>query len=394
MINIDKIDGQGSNKCLIHLDRLSMTLRYNDDSKFKVIRNPDLIPGEQTFGDITLVYNRSRGIAIYYHSFAIYYKGDRVGVLYTGQKMNRKELQLDFEKQLFYSYANDYWYEVFNSILFELGIQYNNIRYIEIAVDTDKDILQLFRYLFQHSENNLLNCNIRFRMKSGMMVHSMNNGQSFIIQGTDNEIAIYEKTKHAEDYIMEFFQNNGFKGQDVYRVECRLTWDYIRYLRNKQHLDINPETLLDQGKLATLFKVATNDKTEFKDLDSKYYTKSRNPKYRSVSIIDCLAIEASTIPVSNPDFRKDHYKSDDIDLNILRQCYYQYIDSGNERYLNNIKTIIKTADFNNHEVSEYFRKFTLNYKGNRSPEKIHRMKKITKRYSNPSNFFARIFRRE
>lgn len=249
-----------------------MTLRYNDDSKFKVIRNPDLIPGEQTFGDITLVYNRSRGIAIYYHSFAIYYKGDRVGVLYTGQKMNRKELQLDFEKQLFYSYANDYWYEVFNSILFELGIQYNNIRYIEIAVDTDKDILQLFRYLFQHSENNLLNCNIRFRMKSGMMVHSMNNGQSFIIQGTDNEIAIYEKTKHAEDYIMEFFQNNGFKGQDVYRVECRLTWDYIRYLRNKQHLDINPETLLDQGKLATLFKVATNDKTEFKDLDSSCAT--------------------------------------------------------------------------------------------------------------------------
>jgi len=371
-----------------------MTLRYNGDSKFKVIRNPDLIPGEQTFGDITLVYNRSRGIAIYYHSFAIYYKGDRVGELYSGHKMNRNELQLDFEKQLFYSYANDYWHKVFNSILFELGIQYNNIRYIEICIDTDKDILQLFRYLFQHSENNLLNCDIRFRMKSGIIVHTMNNGRSFLIQGTDNEIAIYEKTRHAEDYIMEFFQNNGFNGQDVYRVECRLTWDYIRYLRNKRHLDINPDTLLDQGKLATILKLATKEKTEFKDLNSKYYTKSRNPKYRSISILDGLVIGTSTIPVSNPDYRKDHYRSDSIDLNILRQGYYQYIDSGNERYLISIKTIIRAANFKNQEVREYFRKFALNYNGNRSPEKIQRMNKLTKKYSQPSNFFSRIFKRE
>ena len=79
---------------------------------------------------------------------------------------------------------------------------------------------------------------------------------------------------------------------------------------------------------------------------------------------------------------------------MLRQGYYQYVDSGNERYLNNIKTIIRAADFENHEVNQYFRKFALNYKGNRTHDKIKRMNKLAKKYSQPSNFFTRIFKRE
>jgi hypothetical protein len=76
----------------------------------------------------------------------------------------------------------------------------------------------------------------------------MSNGSSFIIDGSDNEIAIYNKSEHAEDYILNYFSNNGFSGSEVFRIESRLTWNYIRKLRNKKLFDINVETLLDPKK--------------------------------------------------------------------------------------------------------------------------------------------------
>jgi len=37
--------------------------------------------------------------------------------------------------------------------------------------------------------------------------------------------------------------NNGLDSKEVNRIESRLTWNYIRYLRIKKQLDINVETI-------------------------------------------------------------------------------------------------------------------------------------------------------
>jgi len=39
----------------------------------------------------------------------------------------------------------------------------------------------------------------------GAIVHVMHNGPSFVIAGTENEIAIYNKSRFAEDFIHGYF---------------------------------------------------------------------------------------------------------------------------------------------------------------------------------------------
>ncbi len=81
------------------------------------------------------------------------------------------------------------------------------------------------------------------KLRASTIVHVMNNGHSIVIEGTENAITIYNKSSHAENFIHEHYLNNGLANGDVHRIESRLTWKYIRYLRNRKELDINVESL-------------------------------------------------------------------------------------------------------------------------------------------------------
>ena len=150
----------GDYKCLIHIDRLSITFRHLKSSTFQNIKNPDYITNEQTFNRIVLRHDNSPGKGAYYHSFIVYYDGCIIGRLFSGSKMNKPDLQFDFKKELFYSIKPDYWYEAYLTLKTELGLTYNNISYVEIAVDTNKDVVSQFGLLFKNSINN----NLRIRV--------------------------------------------------------------------------------------------------------------------------------------------------------------------------------------------------------------------------------------
>lgn len=369
--------GNADYKCLIHLDRLSLTFKLLSDSTFKDIRNPDSIPQEQIFNEISLIHDISPGLGAYYHSYRVFYKGLFVGKLHAATKLKKHELQFDYSKEVFYAYRSAFWYEVYEALITNLGILYNNIMYIEIDIDTNKNLVGQFGYLYQNAINNKLRSGDRYKLRKDTIVNVMNNGCSFIIDGDENEISIYNKTNHAEDFIQEYFLNNGLANCEVHRIESRLTWNYIRYLRNKKAMDINVETLLDPGKLANIFKISTINKISFKDMSVSMIDKNRNKRFQSVSIIDDLDIDTAEIGKLNSDLRASHYNNSSIDEIIMRQNYFMFLDTGNKKYFRNFKSSAMVAGYSRSQLLNFVNKHNIRYHGNRTHDITERMEFAT-----------------
>ena len=379
---------KSSYRCLIHLDRLSITFRHWSGSTFQDIRNPDNIPSEQVFKNISLIHDKKPGPGAFYHTFIVYYNGLLVGKLHTATKVLKHELQFDFSKEIFYSFHPGFWYEVYCALKFELGLIYNNIMYLEISIDTNKDLVTQFAFYFNNCLNNKLRTSDRyFLVRKNTSVSVMSNGSSFVIDGSDNEIAIYNKSEHAEDYIINYFTNNGFNGSEVFRIESRLTWNYIRKLRNKKLFDINVETLLDPKKLGMLFQVSTYNKITFKDKMIKTGYKNNRPVYLETSVMDEIFMEMAEIGKLNSEFQNNHYKYNNlIDENIIRQIYYRYLESGNEKYYKNLKASAGVAGYDDSKLKNCIMKFNHRYRGNRTIQITGRMQNALDRLSGKKSF--------
>ena len=375
-------------RSLIHLDRLSITFRHWSGSTFQDIRNPDNIPAEQVFKNISLIHDKKPGPGAFYHTFIVYYNGLLVGKLHTATKVLKHELQFDFSKEIFYSFHPGFWYEVYCALKIELGLIYNNIMYLEISIDTNKDLVTQFAFYFNNCLNNKLRVSDRyFLIRKNTSVSVMSNGSSFIIDGSDNKIAIYNKSEHAEDYIISYFENNGFNGSEVFRIESRLTWNYIRKLRNKKLFDINVETLLDPKKLGMLFQVSTYNKITFKDKMIKTGNKNNRPVYLETSVMDEIFMEMAEIGKLNPEFQNNHYKDNNlIDENIIRQIYYRYLETGNEKYYKNLKASAGVAGYDDSKLKNCIMKFNHRYRGNRTIQITGRMQNALDRLSGKKSF--------
>jgi hypothetical protein len=134
------------------------------------------------------------GLGGFYHSYKVYYDGIPIGRLHAATKLKKHELQFDFDKSVFYAFYPDYWYEVYYAVKEELGIIYNNIRYVEISVDTCFNIVKKYAYYFQNTINNKLNLGTQYKLRGKTKVHVLDNGESFVIAGTDCEISMYNKS--------------------------------------------------------------------------------------------------------------------------------------------------------------------------------------------------------
>ncbi|MBN1186500.1 MAG: hypothetical protein JXB49_29765 [Bacteroidales bacterium] len=374
-----KIRYDGNNyRCLIHLDRLSITFRHWSGSSFQDIRNPDFIVNEQVYGKITLQHDASTGLGGFYHSYKVLYDGIHVGRLHAATKLKKHQLQLDFAKEVFYTFHSDFWYEVYTAVKNELGIIYNNIMYMEISIDTDKDLVEEYAFYFQNTIDNKQGNGSQYKLRGKTRVHVLDNGSSFVIDGTDCAISIYDKSIHAEKYIMDYFLKNGLGDQKVYRIESRLKWDYIRYLRNRKSLDITVETLKDTRLLAKIFQLSTASKTSFLDLKDKVYDENRNAHYRRINILDDLPLETADIGNLNKEIRNTHYISESIDENIIRQNYYRFLETGKKEYFQNFRSSCSVAGYNLNQVLNYISRFNHSYKGNRTQEVLERMQYVNR----------------
>lgn len=378
---------------LIHLDRLCLTFKLWSGSTFHDIRNPDYIPHEQRFDEITLIHDVSPGLGAYYHSYRVFYRGLLVGKLHAATKLKKNELQFDFSKEVFYSFNSTFWFEIYLALKANLGILYNNIRYVEIAVDTNKDLVGQFGILYQNTLCNNLRTDDRYKLKANTNVHVMHNGNSFVIEGSENEITIYNKSNKSEKFIQEYFSLNGLSNYNVHRIEARLTWNYLRYLRNRKGLDITVEALIDRGKLASIFKISTINKITFNDTLNSTYDKNRNKRFQSISIIDDLEIDSAEIGKLNPELQTSHYKTKSIDETIMRQNYYMFLETGNKAYLKNLKSSSKVAGYDKSQLINFINSLNNRYNGNRTFEVYERMKLALRieKYPSHINWVFRAF---
>jgi hypothetical protein len=370
---------------ILHLDRLQITLKHLDSSIFKNHYNPDTFPAEQSFGRIRLLLDNSKGASAYHHTFIVFFDGQKVGKLHAGNKLHKPDLEFDFDKEILYAVDETWWYNVYESVKDELGVVFNNINYVEIALDTTKNLVEDFRLKYTNTEENKSSVNCFFRMNRGAVVDVLDNGHTFNIRGTCNNISIYTKTSHAESYILDFFKLNGFGDTDVYRLEARLNWNYLKTKMNYKKVLVNVETLLDKRLLATLFKISTENKLIFSDLRTKYYDNNRNIKFEKTSVIDDVQIETAELLKYNPELKNNHYKADNVDENILRQTFYMYVQTGNKQYLYNIKHCAEAASMNYAYVHNLLQNFACKYRGNQTKESQQRMDKAIMYYKKRKN---------
>lgn len=366
---------------ILHIDRLQITLKHLSSSIFKNYRNPDLIPQEQVYGKIRLFLDNSKGASAYHHTFIVFYKGFKIGKLHTANKMRKPEIEFDIEKEVLYSVDENWWHEVYDSVKTEFGLVFNNINYVELALDTTKNLVEEYRSLYSCTVNNKSSVNYYFKMPGNAVVDVLNNGNTFNIRGTCNSISIYEKTCHAEKYILDFFKSNGFGDCPVYRVEARLNWNYLKSKMHNKKVLINVETLLDRKMLATLFKMSVENKLIFSDLRTRCYDSNRNVKFQKVTIINDIHMDTARLLKFNPELRNQHYKSENTDENILRQNYYRFLETNNQEYFRIFNASGKVAGLDDSQLLTLMEKFNSRYKGNRTATVQSRMDYAIKWYS-------------
>ena len=364
---------------ILHIDRLEITLRHVEGSIFGNYRNPDLIPEEQVYGEIRLLLDNSKGAAAYHNTYIVLFNGIRVGKLHSANKMRKPDVEFDIDKEVLYAVNENWWYEIYTSLMTELGLAFNNIKYVEIALDTTKNLVDGYRLLYSNTEQNQSHVESFFRLHGRSKVDVLGNGSSFNIRGKCNMISIYEKTKHAEKYILDFFQLNGFGDSPVYRVEARVNWNYLKSKMYHDKVIINVETLLDRRMLATLFSFSVDNKLILKDLRTKCYDKNRNAKYKKISILEGIKPETSGLLQFNPAPNNSHYK-ENVDVDILRHNYYRFLETSNPQYFKNFKASGVAAGYNRGQMFSLIERFNCKYKGNRTLPIKERMVFVNSKY--------------
>jgi hypothetical protein len=368
-------------RSILHIDRLNLTFKHTLFSSFRNTRNPDTIIERQKFGDIELVLDNRSGSKAYYHAFAVYFKGSRVGKLLTASKIGKPDIEFDYEKNVLYSNQKDWWFEIFKAITTEMDLLYNNINYIEICLDTTYNLPDAYGNMHANSIKNKYRFNSFFLPFRNVIADVIDGGNGFRLNGSNNRIHIYNKSLYCEDFINEFFQANGFVDIPVYRLECRLNWNYLKSLINKKNVLITPEILLDEEMLATIFEMSVKNKLTFYDLREKTVDHNRNAKYQKVSLLDNINLSKAELLKFEAPKQRQHYKTENTDEEILRKTYYLFLETGNEKYFRNIRHNADAAHLNNATLLSLIQKFNQRYRGDRLPIVLDRMEFVINKYS-------------
>lgn len=181
----------------LHLDRLIITLLVSVTSYFPTsgytLQNNYI----QSFDEITLMYNKHRQHNGYLLTYDVLYNGEKVGIIRSSEKYHKPYAELELSKHLFYTKNKYYWYEVVSSIQEELNLRFNNIRYVEITLDSTKDfVTQLRNILFQSSWTQQ-NIKPKYeKVSSKTMIGTIEN-KSYNAGTSGNLISIYNKSSKS-----------------------------------------------------------------------------------------------------------------------------------------------------------------------------------------------------
>lgn len=357
MKNIDQLN-TNKNHYLLHLDKLIVTFKTLDKT-FKYVSESF---STKTFHFVNDRYLVSR---LYLKVYKAYYNGIYVGVLRTKNKFKKPYIEFEFDKQVFYSFSKTFWYNVASTLESEVHLKFNNIKNAEIALDS---LIQFFdiAYELHHNSTKHKGCKRPKyeQVDKGNPVSLLHDETEIIIGCSSKSVAIYNKSNYAENYIKEFFQNNGLGNTDVNRLECRFDSSYLSTFKSRHNIKVDLDSLVDDGKLSKLFLMMIKKSVDYKILKSKRHDKNRNPYYDIKSIIDGVSFKTRKLEKYNSEIRINHYKVDKS-FDILKMLYYQYLEEKGF----NIKIIKKYANsikISREELISWLCAFNSKYNGHKT----------------------------
>jgi len=354
------IDQQNTNKnhYLLHLDKLIVTFETLD----KTIKCTS-----DSFSTKTFHFEHDRYLVsrLYLKVFKTYFNGIYVGVLRMKNKFNKPHIEFEFDKQVFYSFSKTFWFDVASALEREMHLKFNNIKNTEIAMDS---LIQFFdiAYELHHNSTKHKGCKKPKyeQVDKGNPVSLLHDESEIIIGGSSKSVVIYNKSNHAENYIKEFFKNNGLSDTDVNRLECRFDSGYLSTFQKRHNIKVDLDSLVDDGKLSKLFLMMIKKSVEYKVLKSKRYDRNRNPHFDIKSMIDGISFETSKLEKYNSEIKLNHYK-EDKSFDILKMLYYQYLEEKGF----NIKILKKYAiniKISREELKLLILKFNNKYNGHKT----------------------------
>jgi len=167
----------------------------------------------QKYGSLELTLDNRGGSNAYHHTFVVYYHGKRIGKLHSASKFENRDVEFNFEKRVLYSERHNWWYKLLEVVKNELGLEFNNINLLEICLDSTKYFADEYGHMFANSVGNKYRHGNYFRAVRNVKTEMLDNGNGFRINGRHNKVQLYDKRKHAEDFIQDFFDLNGLGGQ-------------------------------------------------------------------------------------------------------------------------------------------------------------------------------------
>ncbi|MFW6046503.1 MAG: hypothetical protein ACOCP4_01785 [Candidatus Woesearchaeota archaeon] len=343
---------------LLHLDRLIITYATVNNA----INN---VSDSFSTNSFEFIYDNQSVDRYYLRNYKVYNQGIYIGTLRTKNKLKNPYVEFEFNKQIFYYDSKNLWYRLALKIENELNIKFNNIRYAEIALDSLKKFFEL-AYELYHNSTKHKGCKnpIYEQVNKNIPVSILHDENQIKIGGSTKSIVIYNKSNYAEDYIKEFFANNGLTGNSVNRLECRFDSKYLSTFQTNRDIRVDLKSLADDGTLAEIFLLFVKTNLEYKDLRTKRYNNNRNVEYDRVSIIDGFDFETKNLEKFNASFRTSHYKNDKS-MDAIRLLYYDYLDNDNIK-LKDIKRLAKRYKIKKNELLSLLKKWDKNYNGSKT----------------------------
>jgi hypothetical protein len=246
-------------KTLINIDYLIINLDGNPFGDFPENSNFHTVHydfGTKIFGNRSDVYFKNEKIATLLHS-------PRSAILDTNFA------QMQFENHLFYTISHKDLETIINDFCDQTGYKFKAINRLDICIDK-QDKNNSYRSLYDNIINgsflisgrpkNLQSYFETFKGKSVL------NGFQIGKRTSDKIIRVYNKTLSLQltekPYINDFYANNGFKNENIWRFEFQLNSAFFRNLKevSKTENQVLQDMTWGIFNISTLFellKIAT-----------------------------------------------------------------------------------------------------------------------------------------
>lgn len=271
----------------------------------------------------------------FYLGFRVFHEGVLFGKLLLHEKRQKQLARLCLDKNILYTTEPREWLSIIDLLKVTLCMKEKGAYYIEIALDTVKQLRKKLSHIYHHSTLNDECIHPIYKPNSKIDVSTLNNNQQYVVGSHSYNMTVYEKGKNLDDLLTKYFLNNQFEPEEltlINRAELRMKRNYLTQIKDK--FDLSLEGLCDEQNLRSIFSHKVKKFTRWNDLEVYSHDKNNNKKYRTIDLL-------GGIPMGNADRKTKTVKytsnvslyQKDTSKDIVRRLLDQYLKSGNCKFL-------------------------------------------------------------